>query len=121
LEKLDKFAGKWDGQYPLIARSWRENRVRIEPMFSFSKEIRKAIYTTNAIESLNMSMRKIIKTRGSFPSEEACLKLMYLGLKNVSKKWTMPIPNWGLAINQFAIMFEDRLPLEELNSVTQNF
>jgi putative transposase len=121
LEQLENFAEKWDGQYPLIARSWRENWVRIEPMFSFSKEIRKAIYTTNAIESLNMSMRKIIKTRGSFPSEEACIKLMYLGLKNVSKKWTMPIPNWGLAINQIAIMFEDRLPLEELNSVTQNF
>ena len=103
------------------SKSWRDNWVRIEPMFAFSKEIRKAIYTTNAIESLNMSMRKIIKTRGSFPSEEACLKLMYLGLKNVAKKWTMPIPNWGLAINQFAIMFEDGLPLEELNSVTQNF
>lgn len=121
LENLEKFAEKWDEKYPLIAKSWRENWVRIEPMFSFSKEIRRAIYTTNAIESLNMSLRKIIKTRGSFPSEEACIKLMYLGLKNVSKKWTMPIPNWGLAINQFAIMFDDRLPLEELNSVTQNF
>jgi putative transposase len=121
LLELDKFAEKWDSRYPLIARSWRENWSRIEPMFNFTGEIRKAIYTTNAIESLNMSLRKIIKTRGSFPSEEACVKLLYLGLKNVSKKWTMPIPNWGLAMNQFAIMFEDRLPIEELNSFTQNF
>ncbi len=101
-----------------LARKLGANRADVRV---FKREIRKAIYTTNAIESLNMSMRKTIKTRGSFPSEQACLKLMYLGLKNVAKKWTMPIPNWGLAINQFAIMFEDRLPLEELNSVTQNF
>jgi putative transposase len=118
---LELFAEKWDARYPLIAKSWRENWVRIEPMFNFTSEIRKAIYTTNAIESLNMSLRKIIKTRGSFPSEEACLKLLYLGLKNVSKKWTMPIPNWGLAMNQFAIMFEDRINLAELHSFTQNF
>jgi putative transposase len=118
---LELFAEKWDERYPLIAKSWRENWVRIEPMFNFTSEIRKAIYTTNAIESLNMSLRKIIKTRGSFPSEEACLKLLYLGLKNVAKKWTMPIPNWGLAMNQFAIMFEDRIQLTELHSFTQNF
>ena len=118
---LEEFAAKWDARYPLIAKSWRENWVRIEPMFNFTSEIRKAIYTTNAIESLNMNLRKIIKTRGSFPSEEACLKLLYLGLKNVAKKWTMPIPNWGLAMNQFAIMFEDRIQLAELHSLTQNF
>lgn len=118
---LELFAEKWDARYPLIAKSWRENWSRIEPMFNFTSEIRKAIYTTNAIESLNMSLRKIIKTRGSFPSEEACLKLLYLGLKNVAKKWTMPIPNWGLAMNQFAIMFPDRINLAELHSFTQNF
>lgn len=121
LLELELFAEKWDARYPLIAKSWRENWSRIEPMFNFTGEIRKAIYTTNAIESLNMSLRKIIKTRGSFPSEEACLKLLYLGLKNVAKKWTMPIQNWGLAMNQFAIMFEDRIQLGELNSFTQNF
>lgn len=121
LTALELFAEKWDARYPLIAKSWRENWVRIEPMFNFTAEIRKAIYTTNAIESLNMSLRKIIKTRGSFPSDEACLKLLYLGLKNVAKKWTMPIPNWGLAMNQFAIMFEDRIQLAELHSFTQNF
>lgn len=121
LLELELFAEKWDSKYPLIAKSWRENWNRIEPMFNFTSEIRKAIYTTNAIESLNMSLRKIIKTRGSFPSEEACLKLLYLGLKNAAKKWTMPIQNWGLAMNQFAIMFEDRLEIAELNSFTQNF
>jgi putative transposase len=121
LSALDLFAEKWDARYPLIAKSWRENWVRIEPMFNFTAEIRKAIYTTNAIESLNMSLRKIIKTRGSFPAEEACLKLLYLGLKNAAKKWTMPIQNWGLAMNQFAIMFEDRINLAELHSFTQNF
>jgi putative transposase len=112
---LEEFAEKWDSRYPLIAKSWRENWTRIEPMFDFTAEIRKAIYTTNAIESLNMSLRKIIKTRGSFPSEDACLKLLFLGLKNAAKKWTMPIPNWGLAMNQFAIMFEDRINLAELH------
>jgi putative transposase len=118
---LEEFAKKWDEKYPLIAKSWRENWSRIEPMFEFTEEIRKAIYTTNAIESLNMSLRKVIKTRGSFPSEEACLKLLYLGLKNVAKRWTMPIKNWGLAVNQFAIIFEDRIRPEELNPFTQNF
>lgn len=121
LLELDKFSEKWDARYPLIAKSWRENWTRIEPMFDFTAEIRKAIYTTNAIESLNMSLRKIIKTRGSFPSEEACLKLLFLGLKNAAKKWTMPIQNWGLAMNQFAIMFEDRINLAELHQLTQNF
>ncbi|HSK74587.1 MAG TPA: IS256 family transposase [Pyrinomonadaceae bacterium] len=117
---LEEFAAKWDARYPLIAKSWRENWSRIEPMFQFTADIRKAIYTTNAIESLNMSLRKIIKTRGSFPSEEACLKLLYLGLKNAAKKWTMPIPNWGLAMNQFAIMFEDRIQPADLRQLTQN-
>ena len=75
----------------------------------------------NAIESLNMSLRKLIKPRGSFPSEEVCLKLLYLGLKNVAKKWTMPIPDWGLAMNQFVIMVKDRIQPAELHSFTQNF
>jgi putative transposase len=117
---LELFAEKWDRRYPLIAKSWRENWSRIEPIFDFTQEIRKAIYTTNAIESLNMTLRKIIKTRGSFPSDEACLKLLFLGLKNAAKKWTMPIQNWGLAMNQFAIMFEDRINLAELHQLTQN-
>ena len=113
--KLELFAEKWDRKYPLIAKSWRSNRSRIEPMFGFAAEIRRAIYTTNVIESLNMSLRKITKTRAAFPSENAAFKLLWLGLRNVSKKWTMPVPNWSLAINQFAIIFEGRVPLAGLD------
>lgn len=86
-------------------------------MFGFPAEIRRAVYTTNVIESLNMSLRKITKTRAAFPSEEAAFKLLYLGLKNVSQKWTMPIQNWSLAMNQFAILFDGRMPVA---GMTQN-
>ena len=92
-------------------------------MFNYPTEIRKAIYTTNMIESLNVTLRKIIKNRSLFPNDEAIFKLMYLSLKNISKKWTMPIHNWSGAMNQFAIMFEGRLPMGDFqgNSFTQNF
>ncbi len=121
--QLDEFADKWNAAYPIIVKSWRSNWTRIIPMFSFAPEIRKAIYTTNTIESLNMTLRKIIKNRSLFPSDEAIFKLMYLALKNISKKWTMPIHNWSAAMNQFAIIFEDRLPYDgfQNNSFTQNF
>jgi len=79
-------------------------------MFSFAPEIRKAIYTTNTIESLNLTLRKIIKNRAMFPSDEAVYKILCLALKNISKRWTMPIANWSGAMNQFAIIFESRLP-----------
>jgi putative transposase len=111
LDNLDSFAEKWDEKYPIISKSWRANWERIAPMFSFSEEIRKAIYTTNAIESLNYTLRKVTKTRGSFPTEEAAMKLLWLGLQKASKKWTMPIKNWPLAMNQFAIKFEGRMPI----------
>jgi putative transposase len=109
--RLAEFATIWDSKYPLIAKSWRANWGRLTPMYSYPAEIRRAIYTTNAIESLNMSLRKIIKTRASFPNEEAALKLLYLALKNVAKKWTMPIRDWSAAMNQFAILFEGRVPI----------
>jgi putative transposase len=119
---LEEFASKWDLRYPLIAKSWRANWSRIIPMFGYPEEIRRAIYTTNAIESLNMSLRKIIKTRASFPNEEAAFKLLYLALKNIAKKWTMPIKNWSGAMNQFAIIFEGRVPMGGIdqNSFTQS-
>jgi putative transposase len=79
-------------------------------LFSYPPDIRKAIYTTNAIESLNMSLRKITENRGSFPSDEDMFKLLYLALNNISKKWTMPIKNWKSALNQFTIIFENRMP-----------
>ena len=78
--------------------------------FAYPEDIRKIIYTTNAIESLNMSLRKIIKNRGHFPNDEAATKLLYLALKNASKKWTLPTRTWKKALNQFAVLFEDRFP-----------
>jgi len=120
-QQLEAFAGQWDAQYPLIAKSWRNNWARLVPMFGYPPEIRRAVYTTNTIESLNMSLRKIIKTRASFPSDEAAFKLLYLALHNIQQKWTMPIPNWGQALNALAILFEERLPANLLNSFTQTF
>jgi putative transposase len=108
--QLTEFEQKWDGAYPPIAQSWRRNWPRITPFFDYPQEIRKVIYTTNAIESVNMSLRKITKNRGAFPSDEALLKLFYLALRNISKKWTMPIRDWKAALNRFTIQFKDRMP-----------
>ena len=107
---LEAFAAKWDASHPSISKSWRSNWERIIPLFSYPPEIRKAIYTTNAIESLNMSLRKVTKNRGHFPNDEAMLKLLYLALINIAKKWTMPLRDWKSALNQFSIMFEERVP-----------
>jgi len=105
------FSAKWDKRYPMISKSWRSNWDHIVPFFAFPEDIRKAIYTTNAIESLNNSLRKVTKNRNSFPSDEAAVKLLFMALRNIMKKWTMPIRNWSLAIHQFSIHFEGRLPL----------
>ncbi len=110
-QRLAEFAAQWDEQYPLISKSWKSNWVRLVPMFGYPPEIRRAVYTTNSIESLNMSLRKVIKTRCSFPSDDAAFKLLYLVLQNLQKKWTMPLPNWGKAMNAFAILFEERMPV----------
>ncbi|HWR73494.1 MAG TPA: IS256 family transposase [Nitrospirota bacterium] len=107
---LTAFAKKWDASHPTISKSWRSNWERIIPLFSYPPEIRKAIYTTNAIESLNMSLRKVTKNRGSFPNDEAMIKLLFLALRNISKKWTMPIHDWKSALNQLTIIFETRMP-----------
>lgn len=106
---LTQFETKWDAQYPPIGQSWRRNWERIIPFFDYPAEIRKVIYTTNAIESINMSLRKVIKTRSSFPTDEAVSKLFYLALNNISKKWTMPIRDWKGALNRFTIQFDDRM------------
>jgi putative transposase len=106
---LEAFAAKWDVSHPTISKSWRNNWERIIPLFTYPTDVRKAIYTTNAIESLNMSLRKVTKNRGYFPSDEAMFKLLYLALRNIAKKWTMPIRDWKSALNQFSIIFEDRL------------
>ena len=117
---LSEFAQKWDARYPTIAKSWSANWARVIPMFGLPEEIRRAVYTTNAIESLNMSLRKIIKNRASFPNDDAAFKLLYLALKNIAKKWTMPIRNWSGAMNAFAIIYEGRVPMHGLNSFTQS-
>jgi len=109
--QLDTFAKKWDGVCPMVSQTWRRNWERITPFFAYPAEIRKVIYTTNAIESLNMSLRKIIKMRGSFPNDEAAFKLLYLALRNASKKWTMPVQNWREALNRFSILWPERMPV----------
>ena len=110
-EALSDFESKWDSRYPMISKSWRNNWPKIIPFFSYSEDIRKVIYTTNAIESMNNSIRKVTKNRNSFPSDESAIKLLYMALKNIKKKWTMPIRNWSLAMHQFSIRFEERVPI----------
>ena len=109
--ELEEFAEKWDDKFPTISKLWRNHWSNIIPFFDYPDDIRKAIYTTNAIESVNRSLRKVIKTKGVFPNDAAILKILYLALENISKKWTMPIRNWKSALNQFAIKFEVRFPM----------
>jgi len=106
---LNAFAEKWDTKYPTISKSWRNNWPNLIPFMAYPNEIRKVIYTTNAIESLNMSLRKVIKNKAAFPSEDAVRKILFLALRNVSKKWNRPVHNWKQAMNQFAILFENRI------------
>lgn len=109
--RLEEFAEKWDAQYPMISQSWRRNWEYVTPFFAHPPEICRVIYTTNAIEATNRSLRKVTKTRGSFPTDEAALKLLYLALQNITRKWTMPIRDWRAALNRFALEYEGRVPL----------
>ncbi len=120
--QLAQFEEAWAASYPVIARSWRHNWSRVIPIFSYPAEIRRAVYTTNTIESLNMTLRKVSKNRAQFPNDEPDFKLLYLVLRNISQRWTMPIKNWSGAMNQFAILFDGRVPMGGLgsNSLTQN-
>jgi len=111
LDALDEFAAKWDSKYPMISKSWRNNWENLNEFYGYPSDIRKIIYTTNAIESLNFSLRKVTKNRAAFPNDDAIIKIMFLALTNASKKWTMPIRDWGSALNQFAVYFGDRVPL----------
>lgn len=112
-QEREVFAARWDRKYPTISALWRRHWEQITPLFAFPPEIRRIVYTTNAVESLHMTLRKIIKTRGSFPNEEAAFKLLYLALRNVSKKWG-PLPNWKEALNRFALLWETRFPQKAL-------
>jgi len=109
LLSLDQFEQRWDGKYPNISRSWRNNWQNVSTLFNYPEDIRKAIYTTNAIESLNSVIRKAIKKRKLFPHDDSAKKVIYLAIEQASKKWTMPIRNWKTALNRFMIEFEDRL------------
>jgi putative transposase len=112
-QERELFAARWDQKYPTISALWKRHWEQITPLFAFPPEIRKIIYTTNAVESLHMTLRKVIKTRGSFPNEESAMKLLYLALRNVSKKWGL-LPNWKEALNRFALLWEARFPQKAL-------
>ena len=109
-QALDEFAQAWDEKYPTIAKTWRAKWTDIITLFDYPAPIRKAIYTTNAIESVNSVIRKFTRNRKIYPNEESALKLVYMAIHEASKKWTMPVRHWKQALNHFAIMFEDRMP-----------
>ena len=109
-DALDEFDKRWGRQYPTIAAGWRKRWEEIVPFLEFPPEIRRAIYTTNAIEALNRQLRKVLKTRGHMPSDDAALKLLFLALRNAKKVWGRPFPQWNRSMAQFAIRFEGRFP-----------
>jgi putative transposase len=107
---LESFAQAWAAKYPTIAKMWRAKWTDIITLFDYPPPIRKAIYTTNAIESVNSVIRKFTRNRQIYPNEESALKIVYMAIHEASRKWTMPIHHWKQALNHFAILFEDRLP-----------
>jgi putative transposase len=107
---LERFAKKWDGKYPTISKQWRLKWADIVAMFDFPPAIRKAVYTTNAIESVNSTIRKFTRNRKQYPSADSAVKLVWLAIGEASKRWTMPIVGWKQALNHFAILFEGRMP-----------
>lgn len=109
-QHLVSFAEAWNKQYPTISKSWMSHWNHVIPFFAFPHEIRRAIYTTNAIESMNMTLRKVLKSHRAFPTDESALKVIYLAIHNIAKRWTMPIHNWKPALNQFAIVYSERFP-----------
>jgi transposase-like protein len=111
-QELDNLAQKWEDKYPVVIASWRNNWDRLSTYFRYTKPIRKIIYTTNTVEGFHRQIRKVTKTKGAFPSDDALLKLIYLATKNVMKKWTSPIQNWGITVQQLSIIFEGRLKLD---------
>ncbi|MEG3346274.1 IS256 family transposase [Pseudoalteromonas sp. B5MOD-1] len=107
--ELDRLEDKWGEQYPIVLRSWRAKWENLSVYFKYPEYVRKAIYTTNAIEAVHRQFRKLTKTKGGFPNENSLLKLLYAGILNASKKWTMPIQNWNMTLSQLAIHFDGRL------------
>jgi transposase-like protein len=109
--ELDKFADKWGSKYSYAIRSWRNNWEDLTSYFEFPLEIRKIIYTTNVIENMNGKIRKYTKNKLSFPNDDAVKKTVYLALMEIQKKWSNPINNWGIVVNQFLCIFDGRLKL----------
>ena len=107
-QQLEEMILKWTA-YPSVGQVWQRNWDRITPFFHYPADIRKAIYTTNSVEALHRSLRKIIKTRGAFPNEEAALKLLFLAIRQAAKKWTMPVKNWSEALNYFTVLWPERM------------
>jgi putative transposase len=108
---LESFAEKWDARFPNISRSWRDRWEQVIPFFAYPPEIRKVIYTTNAIESIQSQLRRVTRQRGAFPTPESVKKVLYLAIDRISKRWSLPIRDWVAALNHFSIVFEDRIPL----------
>lgn len=108
-QALERFSETWDNKYPAISPSWWAEWDRLTVFFDYSPEIRKVTYTTNAIESLNYSLRRMLKTKGTFPNDDSILKILYLAVNRISKKWTRPIRDWKAALNQFVILYGDRV------------
>ena len=108
-DRLDEFEERWGARYGAVVASWREHWEEIIPMFAFAPEIRRLMYTANAIESLNRGLRKSLKTRGHFPNDNAASKLLYLAIRNIETKWKAPVAAWRKALNQFYILFSERL------------
>jgi len=108
-EALDRLEEQWGGKYPLVINSWRNKWENLSVYFRYPEEIRRIVYTTNIIEAVHRQFRKLTKTKGAFPNQNSLLKLLYLGIQNAEKKWTMPIQNWSLTLSQLSIYFEGRL------------
>ena len=108
-QALDELEGRWGDLYPIVIKSWRTKWDNLSAYFKYPQDIRRVIYTTNSIEAVHRQFRKLTKTKGGFPNEDSLLKLLYLGVQNASKKWTMPIQNWNITLSQLAIFFEGRL------------
>ncbi|MEQ9398131.1 MAG: IS256 family transposase [Longimicrobiales bacterium] len=107
---LADFEERWDERFPMISRKWRANWQNLTPFFDYPPEIRKVMYTTNAIESMNAQLRKVTKKRGAFPGQDAVRKVLYLAMMKASERWTRPVQNWPAALNHFALVFTDRIP-----------
>lgn len=110
LEALDVFASRWDKKYPKISLSWRENRANLSTYFKYPQEVRRLIYTTNAIEGFNRQLRKVTKSKSVFPTDDSLFKMLYLAMMDITKKWTGRRQDWSAIHAQMALFFADWMP-----------